>query len=45
VNNLLRANAHRFYYGLLVLAMLLVAFAGWVSVSAARETSLAVAAV
>ena len=45
MNQLLRANAHRFYYGLLVLAMLLVAFAGWVSVSAARETSLAVAAV
>ena len=45
MKKLLSEYAHRFYYGLIVLSMLLVVFAGWVSVSAAQETSLAVAAV
>lgn len=45
MKRLLREYAHRFYYGLLVLSMLLVVFTGWVSVSVARDTSEAVAAV
>ena len=39
-----RAYAHRFYYALLVLSMLLVLFAGWVSVRAAQASNEALAA-
>ena len=39
---MLNAYAHRFYYGLLVVSLLLVAFAGWVSVRSAMAAGQAI---